>query len=288
MTDSINVLTAAFNNLKQYNGTTFVIQCSGFLLENDDLLKSFAEDVSSLHNSGVRIIIIHDGSNIVHSIMEKFSLKGSAANLNNTSQPNVEIVEMVLTGHVNQKIVTYITQAEGSAAGISGKDGEFMLAKRAKLACYDYNTNEKVLNFGFIGELSMINPDILFSLDDNGLIPVISPIALGEDGRTYKIDPSDISGAIASVLGAKKLIFVSDSPGIIDEQGQTLYEINKSYLSTMINFDNDKIGLSSHLRSALMALEHDTETVHILNGKIPNVIMRDLFTDELVGTTIKA
>jgi acetylglutamate kinase len=286
MMDSIKIITSAFNDLKQYSNSTFVIHCSGEMLENDDLLKSFAEDVVSLHTSGVKIIIIHDGSNIVKSMMQKFSLR-TAANVDVTDQATAEIVEMVLSGHVNKKIVSYISQAGGIASGISGKDGEFMIAKRTKIALFDQPSTDKILNFGFAGELSTINPDLLFSLEDTGMIPVISPIALGDDGRTYKIDPNDIAGAVASVLCAKKIIFISDEEGILDENNQVMYEINKNQALKLLSDNTVSNSLSSHLRSALMALEYNTESAHIINGKIPHVIMRDIFTDELVGTTVK-
>jgi acetylglutamate kinase len=162
-----------------------------------------------------------------------------------------------------------------------------MLARRAKLARYDYSTNNKVLNFGFLGELSLVNPEILFSLEEHNLIPVISPITVGDDGRTYKIDPHDISGALAAVLSATKLIFISDLPGIIGSEDQVLREINAAQITKLINNDNEEnADLSSKLRSSLMALEHNTESIHIINGKIPHALMLQLFTEDSVGTTI--
>jgi acetylglutamate kinase len=287
MTDSIKILTAAFNDLKKYSDSTFVIQCNGAILQDNDLLRSFAEDVVALQNSGVSIIIIHDGNNIVSSMMDKFTLKGASDNIRITDQANAEIVEMILSGHVNQKIVSQINQAGGYSTGVSGKDGQFMIAKRAKIARYDYSSSDKILNFGFMGELSLINPDILFLLEDNGLIPVISPIALGEDGKTYKIDASDISGAIAAVLGVKKLIFISDYSGILDSNGEVLYEASTAQVNKIVNDDTNNSDLSNNLRSALMALENNADMIHLIDGKISHALMRELFTDELVGTTIK-
>jgi acetylglutamate kinase len=287
MTDSIKILTAAFNDLKKYTDNSFVIQCTGAILQDNDLLRAFAEDVVALQNSGVNIIIIHDGNNIVDSMMNKFTFNSASDNIRITDQATAEIVEMILSGHVNQKIVSQINQAGGYATGVSGKDGQFLVAKRAKIAKYDYSSSDKIMNFGFVGELALINPDILFLLEDNGLIPVISPIALGEDSKTYKIDSSDISGAIASVLGVKKLIFISDYSGLINENGDVLYEVDSIQVGKILSDDKENSDLSSKLRSALMALENNAEMIHIIDGKIPHVLMRELFTDELVGTTIK-
>lgn len=287
MTDSIKILTAAFNDLKKYSDSSFVIQCNGTILQDNDLLRAFAEDVVALQNSGVNVIIIHDGNNVVESMMDKFTFKGASDNIRITDQATAEIVEMILSGHVNQKIVSQINQAGGYATGVSGKDGQFLVAKRAKIARYDYSASDKIMNFGFMGELALINPDILFLLEDNGLIPVISPIALGEDNKTYKIDASDIAGAIASVLGVKKLIFISDYPGITNEEGEVLYEVDSIQVNKILNDDRENTDLSSNLRSALMALENNAEMIHIIDGKISHALMRELFTDELVGTAIK-
>ena len=286
MTNSIDILTSAFNDLKKYSEATFVIQCGGFLLEDSDLLKSFAEDIVALQNAGINIIIVHDGSNIVNNMMEKFSCK-SAANTHCIDQASVEIVEMILSGHVNKKIVTQINQAGGSAAGISGKDGHFMIAKRAKIARYDHSASDKVLNFGFLGELSLMNPDILLLLEENQIIPVISPIAIGEDNRTYKIDVDDIAGAVSAVLSATKLIFISDCPGVADAQGQILPEINLTQVNKILHDDKCKEGLNGKLRSTIMALEQNAEMIHIINGKIPHALLMELFTKDPVGTKIK-
>lgn len=287
MTDSIQTLTTAFSELKKFSDSTFLIQITGSILKDNELLKKLAEDIVALQNSGVDIILVHDGSNVVSSMMEKFTTRSSNENICVADQNSADMVEMILTGHVNQKIVSLINQAGGYGAGISGKDSQFMIARRAKLARYDYGIGENIINFGFSGELSLINPDILFLLEDNGIIPVISPIALGDDGKTYKIDASDISGAISAVLGVKKMIFISDYPGITDSEGEVIYELDNGAISKLLASNSGDDELSSYLRAALMAVEHNVETVHILNGNIPNCLLRELFTDELVGSTIK-
>jgi acetylglutamate kinase len=287
MTDSIQILSDAFKELKKYHESTFLIQVTGAVLEDQELIKSLAEDIVALQNSQINIIIVHDGSNIVSSLAKKFSSKDESDSIRITDQSSAEIVEMILSGHVNQKLVSQINIAGGYACGISGKDAQFMIARRAKLARYDYGKDEKILNFGFQGELSLINPDILFQLEDNGAIPVVSPIALGDDGKTYKINASDISGAISSVLGVKKMIFISDYPGITDTAGEVICELNDRELGEIaLNFKDDT-DLSGYINSALMAMDHNVESVHILNGQIPHCLIRELFTDELVGSTIK-
>ncbi|MEK6734149.1 MAG: acetylglutamate kinase [Pseudomonadota bacterium] len=288
MNNSIKILTSIFNDLKKYSGNNFIIQCTGSILQDNDLLRSFAEDIVALQNSGINIIVIHDGSNVVNQMMDKFTLKGATDNIRVTDQVTAEIVEMILSGHVNKKIVSQINQASGYAAGISGKDSQFLLAKRATIARHDFGLNDSAMNFGFLGDLSLINPDILFLFEDQDIIPIISPIALGEDGKTYKLDPSDISGAIAAILGAKKLFFISDDPGILDTENETLYEINPDQANKILSKEKENSPLASNIRAGLMALENNSEEIHIIDGRIPHCLLRELFTDELVGTTIKA
>jgi|GEM_PF-6772660 len=286
MTKPLEVLTSVFKDLKKYTNNTFIIQCEGAVLQDTDLLKSLAEDIASLQNAGINLVIIHDGNNIVSSMMDKLELKGAAANLYSADPANIEIVEMILSGHVNQKIVTQVNKAGGNAVGISGKDGQFMVARRAKIARYDYDKDNKVLNFGFLGELSLINPEIILSLEEHDFIPIISPITVGDDGRTYKIDPHDISGALAAVLNATKLIFISDLSGIMSQEKHILKEIDSSKITKLISDEDENLDLSNKIRSALMAFEHNTESVHISNGKIPHALMLQLFTDDSVGTII--
>ena len=286
MTKPLEMLTSIFKDLKKYSNNTFIIQCEGVILQDNDLLKAFADDIASLQSAGINLVIIHDGNNIVSTMMDKLELKGASANLYNADHANVEIVEMILSGHVNKKIVTKVNQAGGSAVGISGKDGQFMVARRAKIARYDYNTDNKVLNFGFLGELSLINPEIILSLEEHNLIPIISPVTVGDDGRTYKIDPHDISGALAAVLNATKLIFISDIPGIDSPDKSILKKIDSSEIAKLISEDDKNIDLSNKIRAAQMALEHSTHTIHITNGKLPHALMLQLFTEDPVGTTI--
>ena len=287
MNDQIDILKGAFTKLKKYCDDTFVIKCNGILLEDESLLMAFCEDVVALKNAGVNVVIVHDGTNIVNSMMEKFSLKGVSANLSCTDQATVEIVEMILSGHVNKKIASKINLAGGSAIGISGKDGHFMMAKRSKIARYDHNASDKVLHFGFLGELALMNPDILLVLEDSDLIPVIAPIAIGEDNRTYKIDANDIAGAVAAVLSATKLIFISDAPGIVDAKGNVIPEINLDQVNKILHDEPKENAISGKLRASLMAFEQNTDSVHIIDGKIPHALMLDIFTNSLVGTKIK-
>ena len=280
MNNPLENLNSIFKSLRKYSGSCFVIQCDGKILQDNSLLKSFAEDLASLQSAGIDIIVIHEGNSIVEAMLEKFDLK-------NSNYVNVDMVEMILSGYVNQKIVTQINQLGGMAVGISGKDGQFLTARRSKIARLDYSANDKVLNFGFQGELSTINPEILFALEERNLMPVISPITVGDDGRSYKIDAHDISAALATVTNASKLIFISDLAGVENQDEQTICELDTVHATKLLSELNEKDSLAGKLRSCLMALEHMTEAAYIIDGKIPHALMLQLFTDTPVGTTIK-
>ena len=286
MTDSIKILTSAFQQCVKYNDTTFIVKCSGSVLQDNELLKAFAEDVASLKSIGVNIVIVHDGSDIINLMMDKFGFKSSAANIPNMDHANVEIVEMILSGYLNQKIVSQINASGGSAIGISGKDAQFMIAKRSKIARYDHNVSEKVLNFGFLGDLSLLNPDILMLLEDSGLVPVISPIATGEDGRTYRLDADDIAGALSAILSAVKLIFVTDNPTIHDSKGKAIVEMDSAQAYKILNEEKTNESISGKLRASIMALEQNAERVHIIDGKIKHSLLLELFTEDASGTKI--
>lgn len=287
MTNMIEILKNAFSEIKKYHGDTFVIKCNGAVLEDKDLLKAFCEDIVSLRNAGINVIVVHDGSNIVNSLIKKFSLKGGSANISIPDQTSVELVEMILSGHVNKNIVSQINLAGGSAIGISGKDSHFMVAKRSTIARYEYDNNNKILNFGFLGELALMNPDILLLMEDSEIIPIISPIAIGEDNRTYKIDANDIAGAIAAVLSATKLIFISDIAGIKDSKGNLQREISFEKISKFLNSEAKDNPLYNELRAIFMAFEQATEMAHIIDGNIPHALMLELFSNEEIGTKIK-
>lgn len=287
MINPLQILSKAFDELKKYKDTTFVIKCDGDLLEDPDLLKAFAEDVVMIKNAGINVIVVHDGSNIVNSMMEKVSFKGSSANLSTVDQASVEIVEMVLSGYVNKKIVSQINLAGGSAIGISGKDSHFMIARRSKIARYDTNLSDKVLNFGFLGELALMNPDILLLLEESDIIPVITPIAIGEDNRTYKIDSNDIAGAIAAVLSASKIVFITNSPGIEDDNGNIISNVDIAKVTKMVTEEVKETSLSGVLKAIFMSFEQNTEEAHIIDGKISHSLMMELFSDSQIGTRVK-
>ena len=286
--NSIEELNGIFKDIRKYSNNTFIIQIEGDVLNDQELLKALSEDLASLQSIGITLVLIHDGSNIVNNIIDKYSDSKIQNSLYNFDHGNAEAVEMILSGLVNKKIVTQINQAGGNAVGISGKDGQFMLARRSRIARYDFGDNNKVLNFGFIGELALVNPEILFALEESNLLPVISPITLGDDGRTYKIDPHDISATLAAVLGANKVIFISNLVGIKDENNEVIENIQSNQIAKILStIDDNDLDLTSKLRTSMMVLEHNPSTIHILDGKIKHSLMLQLFTEANVGTTIQ-
>jgi len=284
--NTMKILNKAFKQCSKYSDTSFIIKCDGALLQDNELLKAFAEDIIALKMVGINVVIVHDGGNIVNSMMDKFGFKTPTANLPSMDHVNVEIVEMILSGHVNQKIVAQINAAGGSAIGISGKDAQFMTAKRSKIARYDHSIGDKVLNFGFLGDLSLLNPDILMLLEDSGIIPVISPIAVGEDGRTYKLDSDEVAGALSAILSAINLIFITDDKILLDSQGDIVAEMDTVLAYKILNEEKISENIASKLRATIMALEQNAEQVYVIDGKVKNALLQALFTEDFLGTKI--
>lgn len=281
----LNLLKNTFAELKKFQGETFVIVCDGEVLEDQDLLKSFAEDIVNLSTVGIKPIIIHDGGDIINDIISKFSLNPSLNNLTKNDPIPIELMEMILSGHVNKSIVTKINSSGGNAVGISGKDSSLMTARRAKIANYESDSNNKILNFGFAGELAFMQPDILLMFEDNELIPVIAPIALGDDNRTYKINAYEVAGAIAAVLSATKIIFLSNLEGIKDFKGNIIKETTLAKLTKSFNFSKEQ-EIQNKLNAIQMCFEQNTASAYILNGKIEHAILVSLFTEDTAGTCI--
>lgn len=281
--EKISYMKKIFKNIENISNSTFVIQCGGNVLENNNLLNAFAEDVVFMQKSGVNIIIIADGQNIADEITATFNKQRNneldlAVNIS-----SVELMEMILVGYVNQKIVHAINIAGGSAQSLSGKDAQFMLAKRSKVACFDPYSDEKILNIGFLGELSMVSPDILLIMEENNFISVISPIALGDDGRTYKLDASDVAIAISAVMSANHLAFLTDETGIKDNDGQV---INKISIDAMPSFAHNAKNQSNLIKAASLAIEQGIEHVMILDGKVEHSLLLAAFDENIAGTRI--
>jgi acetylglutamate kinase len=278
-------LCEALPYMKKFAGETFVIKFGGSAM-NDDNIAKFAEDVVLLKQVGINPVIVHGGGPQIGQMLEKLQIKTSFVDgLRVTDADSVAIVEMVLSGSINKNIVQQINAAGGMAIGLSGKDGGMITAKKLTRTQKDPDSNiEKILNLGFVGEPSFINPDILSGFENSEVIPVIAPIGVGENGQTFNINADTVAGAIASSLNAAKLIILSDVDGVLKENKELISHLSVSSAKKLIKDGTIKGGMIPKIETCISALEGEVEYAHILNGSVDHILLMEIFTESGAGT----
>lgn len=287
--EKAQTLAEALPYMREFAGETFVIKFGGSAMGNQELAESFARDIVLLKQVGVNPVVVHGGGPQIGAMLEKLKIKSQFVDgLRVTDQETVEIVEMVLSGTINKKIVSDICSAGGAAVGLSGKDGFLIEARKMRRTLRDQDSNiEKILDLGFVGEPTIINPEILLTLDESDIIPVIAPIGIGESGETYNINADSAAGAIASALAASKLIMLTDVPGLLAKDGELLSDIGTTDAKNLIKDGTISGGMIPKIETCIEAVEHHTEAAHILDGRVPHVLLLEIFTEHGTGTMIQ-
>lgn len=274
-------------NIKKYEGETIIIHLDGEILYEDELLKKFAEDVVLLKKFGANPFIIHGGVKYVEEYFNRFNLEFKVdEGIIVTNKDSIKMLEMILKGFVSSRIVTAINKAGGLAVGLSGKDGNLIEAKKFRKSRARPNSNiENLIDFGFNGEPTIVNPEILLSFEESKLIPVISPIASGENIETLHINSLITSSIIASSLVASRYIIFTDKKGIIDSNGKLI-----EYIAShdFIKYKNDYYIEKQIKENIICVLENQVAAVYILNGTVSHALLLSLFTHDKVGTLIEA
>ncbi len=288
MLEKSRILSEALPYMKKFNGETFVIKFGGSAMGDEQLAKDFARDVVLMKQVGINPIVVHGGGPQIGQMLEKLKIKSEFIDgLRVTDKETVEIVEMVLCGKINKKIVADINAAGGSAIGLSGKDANLIKAKRVRKTKRDPDSNiEKILDLGFVGEPESINPDIFVTFEDTDVIPVIAPVGFDENGETYNINADTAAGAIASALVAQKLIMLTDVDGVLDKDKKLISKISGSKIKKMIQEGTISGGMIPKVETCIKSLSNNVEACHILNGKIPHVLLLEVFTEHGSGTMI--
>ena len=281
-------LCEALPYMRRFSGEIFVIKFGGSAMGDSDNMRKFAEDVVLLKRVGINPVIVHGGGPQIGEMLKKLNIKTSFIDgLRVTDADTVEVVEMVLSGSINKNIVKEINRAGGMAVGLSGKDGNLIKAKRLTRTKKDPDSNiEKILNLGFVGEPTFVNPDVLSVFENSDIIPVIAPIGVGENGETYNINADTAAGAIASALRASKLIILSDVDGVKLPNGELISHLNASTAKKLINDGVIRDGMIPKVETCLLALENDVEYAHILNGSVDHILLMEIFTESGAGTVI--
>jgi acetylglutamate kinase len=288
--EKARTLSEALPYMKRYNGESFVIKYGGHAMGEDDLARAFASDVTLIKQVGINPVVVHGGGPQIGAMLERLKIKSSFVDgLRVTDRETVEIVEMVLCGSINKQIVTMINEVGGSAIGLSGKDGGLIRAEKLRRTRQLTDSNiEKILDLGFVGEPTRINPHLLESFEESDIIPVIAPIGVGAKGETYNINADTAAGAIAVAAGATRLLLLTDVPGVMDKDGNVIKELTTRDVRRLIDDGTIHGGMIPKVETCLQAVENDVDAAVIIDGTVPHALLLEIFTDAGVGTLIRS
>ena len=283
------LLSKALPYMQKYTGCTVVVKYGGHAMGDPELGKAFARDIALLKQSGINPIVVHGGGPQIGSMLERMNIESRfEGGLRVTDEQTMEIVEMVLAGSINKEIVSMINREGDWAIGLCGKDGNMVHAKKANKTIIDPDSNiEKAIDLGFVGEIVEVDRTLLDVLAKSEMIPVIAPVAPGRDGHTYNINADTFAGAIAGALGAKRLLFLTDVPGVMDENKEFQKELSVKQAQTLIKNGTINGGMIPKVENGIDAIEKGVSGVTILNGKTPHAVLLELFTEHGAGTLIK-
>jgi acetylglutamate kinase len=275
--------------MQRYDQQVVVIKYGGHAMGDRAAAEDFAEDVVLLEQSGIKPVVVHGGGPQIGKMLEKLGIKSEfKGGLRVTDAATVEVVEMVLAGSINKQIVGWIGAEGGKAVGLSGKDGNMVTARKVTRTAVDPDSNiEKVVDLGFVGEPEQVNREVLDQVLQAELIPVLAPVAIGQDGQTYNVNADTFAGAIAGALTAKRLLLLTDVPGVLDKNKNLIPEMTIEDCRRLIADGTITDGMIPKIETCIYALEKGVEAVVILDGKVPHSVLLELFTDHGAGTLIR-
>ena len=285
--DKAGVLAEALPYIKRFHGKTIVVKYGGNAMTDDHLKQCFARDVVLLKLVGMNPVVVHGGGPQIENLLARVGKKGEfVQGMRVTDAETMEVVEMVLGGQVNKEIVNLINQHGGKAVGLTGKDGNFIRAK--KLLMENKDNPGDLIDIGQVGDIVSIDPSLIALLDTGAFIPVIAPIGVGSEGETYNINADVVAGKIAEVLKAEKLVLLTNTPGVLDQAGNLLTGITPKHVDEMVEDGTLSGGMLPKISSALDAARSGVRSVHIIDGRVEHALLLEILTDEGVGTLIKS
>lgn len=283
-----DILIEALPYIKNFSGKTIVIKYGGHAMKDEDLKKDFANDITLLKYIGVNPVVVHGGGPQINKVLDSMGITSKfIRGMRYTDDATMDVVEMVLGGKVNKDIVARINRQGGKAVGLTGKDG--MLITAHKMTIYhqeDENKPPEIIDPGMVGEVSNINPDIIYTLIEKGFIPIIAPVGIGDNGETYNINADLVASKIAAALNAERLMLVTDVDGVLDVDSKLISSINAEDIKEMIKLEGIKGGMIPKVECALDALNNGVKKSHIINGKLSHAVLLELFTDSGIGTQV--
>ena len=282
-------LTDALPYMQRYAGKTFVVKYGGHAMGDARLARNFAEDIVLLKAVGINPVVVHGGGPQIGAMLARVGVQSEFVDgLRVTTKETAEIAEMVLSGAINKELVSWIGQAGGSAIGISGKDGGFVKATKLRRTNRDPDSNiERIIDLGYVGEPKRVDRSVVDRISAAGMIPVIAPIGVGDDGATYNINADTMAGAVASALRAARLFLLTDVPGVLDKQGELLTDLDPAKIQALVDEGTISGGMIPKLETCVKAVQEGVDAAVVLDGRIPHAMLLEIFTSKGAGTLVK-
>jgi len=286
--DIAQILSEALPHMQRYDEEIVVVKYGGHAMGHEETARNFARDIVLMEQTAINPVVVHGGGPQIGEMLKRLGIKSEfAAGLRITDAATIEIVEMVLAGSINKQIVGFINAAGGKAVGLCGKDGNMVLARKVTRSIVDPDSNiEKVVDLGFVGEPEKVDIGVLTSILGRDLIPVLAPLATSAEGVTYNVNADTFAGAIAGALGAKRLLLLTDVPGVLDKSRELIKELSVDDARRLIADGTISGGMIPKVETCIYALEAGVEGVVILDGQVPHAVLLELLTDHGAGTLI--
>jgi len=285
-----DILVQALPFLRRYAGVTVVVKYGAHAMGDEALALAFGRDIALLKQVGVNPVVVHGGGPQINAMLQRLAIQSSFVDgLRVTDAAMVEVVEMVLAGTVNKHVAGLINQAGALAVGICGKDGGLIRARKLTRTVRDPNSYiERALDLGFVGEPEHVDVRVIHALTGAGLIPVIAPVGVGEDGQTYNINADTVAGAIAGALGARRLLMLTDVAGVLDRERNLVPEMTVADVQARIADGTITGGMIPKVENCVDAVRKGVKGAVILDGRMPHACLLELFKDGGIGTLIRA
>jgi acetylglutamate kinase len=282
-------LVEALPYILRYDSKTIVVKYGGHAMGEEGVSEHFAQSLVLMKQTGIDPVVVHGGGPQIGAMLDRLAIKSEFIDgLRVTDRNAIDVVEMVLSGSINKALVSAINSAGGRAVGLSGKDGNLIIAKKLNRVKRDSSGNvERLIDLGFVGEPERINPEVLETIMNSDLIPVVAPIGVGKNGETYNINADTVAGAVAGALNADRLLFLTDVPGVMDKEGRVIPSLTISEAQALIRDGTISGGMIPKVQTCIDALKGGVEAVVILDGRIPHVLLIELFTEHGAGTLLK-
>jgi acetylglutamate kinase len=287
--DIARVLSEALPHMQRYDEEIVVVKYGGHAMGEEEMARSFARDIVLMEQTAINPVVVHGGGPQIGGMLKRLGIKSEFADgLRVTDAATIEIVEMVLAGSINKQIVGFINAAGGKAVGLCGKDGDMVKARKISRHVTDPGSNiEKVVDLGFVGEPERVDITVLTQILGRDLIPVLAPLATSNDGTTFNVNADTFAGAIAGALKAKRLLLLTDVPGVLDKSKNLIHQLTADEARRLIADGTISGGMIPKVETCLYALDQGVEGVVILDGRVPHAVLLELLTDHGAGTLMR-